>query len=177
MVVVRRQTSSYGRRLARRIAIGGVVGVLVVFLWFQGARCDREYRNRLFGSADLYAALVYFAEDHGGRLPESEAELRGCDFVKVCADGAWIVTRKNGSECWLEVHEWPIHDVPGFQVAWGADIQSLQPTEYGGVASAAGEEVFLLRAGGNHRLWIARSRRLTRSLYDISMRVSAEAGQ
>lgn len=106
------------------------IGYFLMMSHYQGL-----HHRDLFQHQDLYAALVYFAEDNCGRLPASPAELVASPYVVQDADGSIRVTVNESSEYYHKTYGVPIR--PGWEacVAWGVDVTQTATTQ----ADSSGE--------------------------------------
>lgn len=101
------------------------------------------YQPQLAAVQDLVIGLGYFMEEHG-RFPASEAEFTASDFVEKLPNGAIRIKPRMNSVLIRNLHQQPIESLKPFQIAWGTDLNHLQPDTTGALYDAAGNKVELL---------------------------------
>ena len=123
------------------LVVGGCLLISTIVAFFLRARFTEE----LTPTQDLVLGLIYFMEQHDGRLPESEAEFRAADFVHRLDDGSIRIEAPADTRYRHATHGFPIADLTPFQVRWGANLDELHVDERGRVCDAADREVDLVR--------------------------------
>jgi len=118
-----------------------------------GVALKMRYKPELSATQDVIAALVYFMEEHGGRFPASEAELRACSFVEAQPDGALRILPRAGTYFSRPPHGIPLADLTPFEIAWGVDLAACRVDERGLLRDANGAEVRLVRWPSSPSSW------------------------
>lgn len=131
-----------GRR-AVRIAFT-IFGLTLGLSCVLGVLMYRYYQPELASAQDLVIGLGYFMEQHG-RFPQSEAEFAQSDFVERSVDGAIRVKARTDSIFRHETHGVEIRDLGRFRIAWGTDLTTLHPDDFGVLYNAKEEKVELLQ--------------------------------
>lgn len=154
--------------MKRRLCYALLCAAVAVVLWVWGAFNDRRYRDRLFGTGDMFAALMYYLEAHEGEFPASPDDLLSLESVAY--DGkVWRVRRcpDSGFDHLIgQVYEWPIRDIGRYRIRWGSDMAKLQLGADGVLREGNGNEVLLLTGGSFHPAYIERDRQWSRVLYE-----------
>ena len=148
-----------GLAVAIGLIILGVIGGI-----FALSRTDRD----VAAIEDLFTALAYFAEQHGGRFPAGAEELRASPFVETLPDGAVRVRTWPESRFGRRATGAPITDLAVFDLAWGSDLAALRiEPRSGALLNADGAEVLLIRDGAYRDVRRQFSRDLVRLAADI----------
>jgi len=157
----------------RNVSIGLLVVAVLACLWLVYCHVHGDYRRALFAGDDVFTGLVYFAEDHGGRLPTSEAEFRGCAFVENDPAGGVRIIARPGSQYRPKAYGVSIGDLASFSILWGRDLETLVVDSEGRVVDGTGGEIRLLRVPRRGGEWVSMSRSYSRQIYDICMELQA----
>lgn len=102
-----------------------------------------RYREDLTATQDVVLGLIYFMEQHGGRLPASEAEFRSAAFVEPLPDGAIRITPPPQTRFRRQTHGIPIRDLAPFRIRWGTELGALTLSADGKAHDAEGRTVEL----------------------------------
>lgn len=133
-----------GTRKRRAIIVCGSLALLLAAAYFSiMSHYQRIQRDTLFESNDLRAALVYYAEDHCGRLPDAPARLLELPYVVRNKDGTISVIRKPDSEYYPQVYRVRIQVGWENLVNWGADAAG-QGSSAGMATNGVGADAWLL---------------------------------
>jgi hypothetical protein len=153
------------------IVISSCLVISVVLAFF----LRHKFTDELVASQDLMLGLIYFMEQHGGRLPDSEAEFRAAEFVEELPGGGVRIRAPRETRYQPRTHGYPIRDLAPFRVRWGTDLTTLTPDDYHNLRNPAGEKVQLVRwpasppSGKGYSLILASTAR------DIRERAAASA--
>jgi hypothetical protein len=103
-----------------------------------------KLKSEFVASQDLMLGLIYYMEQSGGRLPQSEAAFRAAAFVEELPEGGVLIHAPEATRYRRETHGYPIADLGPFNVRWGTDLASLTVDEYRNLRDAGGEKVELV---------------------------------
>lgn len=123
-----------------------VVALLFVLSGLIAWQLRGRYSPELAGNQDLMIALMYFMEDHDGRLPASEAEFRGQSYVEGLDNGAVrIHVKPEYEDRYRRPSGVRIADLGSYAIAWGRAMDDLVLDDYGNTRGADKEKVELIR--------------------------------
>lgn len=121
-----------------------VVAALLLISGLIAFWLSRRYAPELTQTQDVVTALIYFLEDHEARFPATEDEFRASAFIEKTPDGIRVLPKPN-TKFRRETHGIVIRDLAPFQIAWGADLTSIQIDDRGKPRWPDGTEASLVR--------------------------------
>lgn len=104
-----------------------------------------RYRHDLTATQDVVMGLIYFMEQHEGRLPASEAEFRAADYVEALPDGGIRIHAPSKTRFRRQTHGFPVADLAPFAIRWGTDLGSLEVNKRGQALDAEGRVIEVAR--------------------------------
>ncbi|MDX2200179.1 MAG: hypothetical protein SF069_14555 [Phycisphaerae bacterium] len=115
--------------LDRRTRTGLLVVALTMIAGMAiGAVSFVQYKHSVHTIEDLFTAIVYFMDDHGGRFPASQEELVQSGLLRILPDGGmqFDTTRsRSGHPIRPHLVGAKVASLERFAVPWGLDLGAL----------------------------------------------------
>ncbi len=103
------------------------------------------YKEDLSATQELAVGLIYYIEASGGQFPASREAFLASPYVEQDPNGTIRVRGNPDSNYRRQTQGVPIADLEPFEIAWGADLASLEIDERGRVRDPNGRPVELIR--------------------------------
>lgn len=149
------------------VGIAFTAGIVIGVFGFMSAK------QKTLEVRELFTAFTYFLEDHAGRFPASEAELRGAPFVNEQPDGSLLLTHRENDRFGRDSLGYPLGRLDRFKIPWGVDLAALTIDREGITRDEQGKEVLIISQGTS----IDMLRRFTRDLLKVSEEIRKEANE
>jgi hypothetical protein len=140
------------------VGVTFLVGIVVGVLGFVSAK------RQTLEVRELFTSFTYFLEDHEGRFPASEDELRKAAFVEVQPDGAILLINREGDRFQRAATGYPLRKLERFKIPWGVDLSKLTIEPDGITRAADRQEVLIIGQGAS----IDILRQFTRDLIKVA---------
>lgn len=149
------------------VAIVALIGVVI------GALSVAHTSRRVDVVQDLFTGLVYYLDDHDGRLPPSKDAFLDAPFVEPLPDGGCRILNREDDRFGREAVGVAVDDLDRYEIPWGVNLQTLTVDKEGAVRNPDGEEVLLIKGGPP----LDAVRRFSRDLLRVAKEIRANEKQ